>query len=93
MTEQNTLETATQYYREVGAGVRPYERARCDDAGIRAIARDKVYAMLQYGIMCGRVTRVEPHHYVVSQAVYTGIIDLGVGPLLPFLGLTIEVRG
>ncbi len=92
MAQHVSLDAATQHYREAGAGIRPHERARCDDSGIQAIAQAKVYQLLQRGILSGRVTRPDPRHYVVSQAVYDGIVDLGAEPLLPHFGLTIEVR-
>jgi len=37
-------------------------------------------------------TRPAPHQYVVTQAIYDGIVDLGAEPVLPHINLVITVR-
>ena len=87
-----TRSAAAQHYREVGAGMRADGKSRCDDLVVLSIAQDKVYRMLRRGILSGDVTRPAPHQYVVTQAIYDGIVDLGAEPVLPHINLVITVR-
>jgi hypothetical protein len=87
-----TRSAAAQHYREVGAGMRANGKSRCDDLVVLSIAQDKVYRMLRRGILSGDATRPAPHQYVVTQAIYDGIVDLGAEPVLPHINLVITVR-